>query len=167
MHRRNALTLIALGAVAPTFAMAQERGFGEAAQRYMLDTLEVGGIALATSRIATERARDPWVKKFALYETEEQERVAAILQSLGAQPPSNERLQKQDAVRQLGDLQGTRFEVSFLQAQEEGHEKLLRIQDQFIGGGQNRDLQNVAKLIKGRVQEHIDLIRTIRQQIHA
>ncbi len=110
MQRRKALTLIALGGVSPALAFAQGGGreaggnLDDATRRYMQNTLEIGSVALATSRIAQQRARDPWVRKFASFEISEQEGVAKVFTSLGAQAPAKERTEEQDAVRQLQNL---------------------------------------------------------------
>ncbi len=167
MNRRLMLSMIAMGATVPTLAIAQDRRLGESAERYMRNTLLTGSVALATSQVAEERARNPWVKKFATYEREEQEGLAQILESLGATPARRQEAEQEDAVRRLRDNRGERFEMEYLEAQAEGHQKLLRIQEEYISSGRNDELQNIAKLVRGRVQEHIDLIRTIREQMRA
>jgi putative membrane protein len=172
MHRRNILTLIALGTVIPSAAFGEERRsreerLAETAERYIEDTLAVGGIALATSQLARERANHRWVKKFAEYETAEQEGVASILRSFGGRTPAEAREEGRDAKRDLRGLSGERFDDAYLEAQADGHEHLLRIQNDLIKSGRDEELQNIAKLIRGRVQEHIDLIRTIRDQLRA
>jgi putative membrane protein len=171
MHRRDALTLIALSSFIPSIAFGQERrpsaeGLGETAVKYLHDTLEVGGLSLAASRIALEKAENGWVKRFANYETAEQEGIANIFKTLGGHPPSETGEEHLRTVRDLSALSGERFEAAYLQAQAQGHERLLHIQDAFIATGQDPLLGDVAKLIRGRVEEHIDLIHTIRDEIH-
>ena len=171
MHRRHVLEIIGFSAALPLVssaaALAQQERIGERGQRYMSETLEIGGVALAASRIANERARDRWVKKFAAYEIEEQEGVAAILRSLGAQIPESTRVERQEAVQELRDHHGERFEEAYLRGQEEGHQRLLRVQEEYINGGRNEEVETIAKLVRGRIQEHLDLIRTIRDGLHA
>jgi hypothetical protein len=53
-----------------------------------------------------------------------------------------------------------------MQGQAEGHQKLLRIQEDFIKSAQATVLASIAALIRGRVEEHIDLIQAIRDQMH-
>ncbi len=171
MDRRNALTLIALSSFVPSIAFGQERRLpaeklGETAEKYLHDTLEVGGLSLAVSRIALEKAGNGWVKKFANYETAEQEGIANIFKTLGGQPPSETSEEHLKTVRDLSALSGERFEAAYLQAETQGHERLLHIQDGFIAKGQDPLLGDMAKLIRGRVEEHIDLIHTIRDEIH-
>jgi putative membrane protein len=171
MHRRHALTFMAFSALAPTLVLAQQRqapqdGFAEKAGKYIRDTLQTGSLALATSRIAQEKASTPWVKRFANYERAEQEGLAQVLSPLVSQQPSEEDEERQRILQELNGLSGEKFEQSFMQGQAEGHQKLLHIQDDFIKGAQATVLASIAGLIRGRVEEHIDLIQAIRDQMH-
>jgi predicted outer membrane protein len=171
MHRRHALTFMAFSALAPTLALAQQRqspqdGFAETAGKYIRDTLQVGSLALATSRVAREKASTPWVKRFANYETAEQEGVAHILSPLVSQQPPEDDEERKRILQELNGLSGERFEQSYMQSQAEGHQKLLRVQDDFINAAQATVLASIAALIRGRVEEHIDLIQAIRDQMH-
>ncbi len=168
MQRRSALTLLGLGAIIPAIAYAQERGeskLGAAAEKYIENTLEVGALSLATSQIAQEKAGNPWVKRFANYETAEQEGLAKIFGSLGGRPPAAATEDRLAEVRDLRNLSGERFEETYLNVQRDGHEKLLRIQDNFIKAGEDPMIADMAKLIRGRVEEHIDLIAAIRGEL--
>ena len=172
MHRRSALTVIALGAIVPTIAFGEQQGrserrLGAAADKYLRDTLDAGALALATSRIAQEKASNAWVKRFANYETSEQEGVAAIFSTLGGQPPSEASENLLAQVRDLRGLSGERFEESYLQGQHDGHEHLLHIQDEFIRTGDDPLIADMAKLIRGRVEEHLNLIAAIRGELRA
>jgi hypothetical protein len=171
MHRRHALTFMAFSALAPTLALAQQRqsrqdGFAENAAKYVRDTLQIGSLALATSRVSQEKANTPWVKRFANFETAEQEGVAHILSPLVSQQPSEEDEERKRVLRELNGLSGEKFEQSYMQGQAEGHQKLLRIQDDFIKDAQATVLASIATLIRGRAEEHIDLIQAIRDQMH-
>jgi len=170
MQRRAVLTLIALGSIVPSFALAQrpapqDQKFGQEAEKYFQNTLETGSLSLETSRIAEEKAQNPWVKRFANYETAEQEGVASLFKTLGGQAPSPEAIDRMPQVRELRELSGQRFEEKYLDVQHEGHEKLLRIQDAFIATGQDPLIADMAKLIKGRVEEHLNLIEAVRGQL--
>jgi putative membrane protein len=178
MHRRHALTFMAFSALAPTLALAQQQpqqpqqrqpgqgGFAEIAGKYIRDTLQTGSLAMATSRIAQEKASTPGVKRFANYETAEQEGVAQVLSPLVSQQPSEDDEERKRILQELNGLSGEKFEQSYMQGQADGHQKLLRIQDDFIKTAQTTVLGSVAALIRGRVEEHIDLIQAIRDQMH-
>jgi predicted outer membrane protein len=170
MHRRHALTFMAFSALTPTLVLAQQRqpgqdGFAETAGKYIRDTLQVGSLALATSRIAQDKANAPWVKRFANYETAEQGDIEHILSPLMRQPPAEDE-EQQRTLQELNGLSGEKFEQSYMQGQAEGHQKLLGIQEGFIKVAQATVLASVAVLIRGRVEEHIDLIKVIRDQMH-
>lgn len=116
MQRRSVITLLGASAILPEIAFAQERGgskLGEAARKYLENTLEVGALALATSRIAQEKANNAWVKRFANYETAEQEGVAKIFGALGGRAPAAATEDRQAEVRDLRNLSGERFEEFF------------------------------------------------------
>src|SRR5258706_16005343 len=122
MHRRNILTLIALGTVIPSAVFGQERRsreerLAETAERYIEDTLAVGGIALATSQFARGRAHHRWVKKFAEYERAEQEGGARILRSFGGRTTAGAREEGREAKRDLRGLSGEGFGDTFLGGQ--------------------------------------------------
>jgi putative membrane protein len=172
LDRRHVLSLIALSAVTPTIALAQyrrrsEERLEEIAERYIEDTLALGSIALAASRLAEERGHFRWVKRFARYEIGEQEGVTGILQSFGGRTPAEARAERREMARDLRELRGERFDEAYLDAQADGHQQLLRVQNDFIKTGRDEELQAIAKLIRSRVQEHIDLLRVIREEVRA
>src|SRR5262249_23079310 len=136
------------------------------AARYVRDTLQIGGLALAASRIAQEKANTPWVKRFANFETAEQEGVARVLSPLVSDQPPEEDEERKRTLQELNGLSGEKFEQSYMQAQADGHQKLLRVQDDYIKGSQATVLASIAALIRGRVEEHINLIQAIRDQMH-
>jgi predicted outer membrane protein len=172
MDRRHALSLLAFSTLTPTIALAQSRRrseerLEELAERYIEDTLALGGIALATSRLAEERGHFRWVKRFAEYEIGEQEAVAGILQSFGGRTPAEARAERREVARDLREFRGERFDEAYLDAQTDGHQQLLRVQDDFIKSGRDEELQAIAKLIRSRVREHISLLRVIREEVRA
>lgn len=184
MDRRTSLKvaggvgLTLLTAFAPTLALAQNRNrdrdrdadrprLGEAEERHVRETLELGAVSLETSRLAKERARDVWVKKFAEYETAEQETIAEVLRSLGGRLSQDAREDRRQARRDLRDASGRAFEETYLEVQAEGHEQLLRVQDAYIRSGRDEEHLGIARLARGQIREHIDLIKTIRQQLRA
>jgi putative membrane protein len=171
MHRRSALSLITFSAFIPRLALAQQGGPGDAAlgqhaATYIQSTLQLGGLALATSRVAQKKASNQWVKRFADYEVAEQEGVVAVFSQLMKQQPPERVDEQRQAVDRLNGLPAERFDITFLQDQAEGHQKLLGVQENFIRVGQGTVLGDIASLIRGRVQEHIDLIQVIRDQMH-
>jgi putative membrane protein len=184
MDRRTSLKLAGgvgltlLTAFAPSWTIAQNRDrdrdrdrdrprLGEAEERHIRETLELGAVSLETSRLAKERARDTWVKKFAEYETAEQETIGEVLRSLGAKLSQDAREDRRQARRDLREASGHAFEEAYLEVQAEGHAQLLSVQDAYIRAGKDEQHLGIARLARGQIREHIDLIKTIRQQLKA
>ncbi len=160
------LGLIALGAAIPTSAYAQAKK-GAPELKHITDTLDAGGVSLAVSKVGLQRANAAWVKKFAKYENDEQETVKEILISAGGKPSANAAADQQQAVAALQGLASADFDMAFLKAQLEGHQKLLTIQETFIKSGSDAGQIGQAKLARGQILEHLDLIQTISAQMRA
>jgi putative membrane protein len=177
MNRRNSLKLaggagltLLTATLAPTLLLAQNRDrvdLGETEERHIRETLELGAVSLETAKLAKERARDAWVKKFAEYETAEQETAGEVLRSLGARLSQAAREDRQQVRQDLRGASGRAFEEIFLQLQADGHDQLLRVQDTYIKGGKSPEHLAVARLLRGQIREHIDFIKTLRQQLKA
>ena len=178
MDRRDTLKLaggagvtLLTAALTPTLVLAQrseDHGrLGEAEERHIRETLELGAVSLESSRLAKERARELWVKKFAEYEAAEQETLGELLRSMGAKLSQEARGDRQQIRQDLRVSSGREFEDAYLEVQAKGHGELLRIQEDYIKSGRNEAHLALAKLMRGQVREHIDMIRTIRQQLKA
>ena len=165
MNRRNAITLLSVAAAMPTLAFAKERS--DADQDHAAQTLAVGTVALETSRFAQQKADNAWVKKFAQYEVAEQTTIAEILKSMGATPAKL--TDKQDAmIAKAKDAKaGASFDAGYIADQIEGHNELLKIQETYISKGKNEANVNLAKLARGQIKEHLDLLQTIQKQLKA
>ena len=89
MDRRNALsTLAAVAAGGALYAAARPQisfaaaAMGEAEMKHAKDTMMVGSLSLATSRVALTSATTDKAKQFAKWEVAEQETIADILKSM-------------------------------------------------------------------------------------
>jgi putative membrane protein len=138
---------------------------GEAEMKHTRDTLMAGMVALETSKVALEKARNDQVKQYAQFERDEQEGIAEVLKSMmdpaatSSTMPMPMQLQGEDAamVQKMRGMQtGAEFDRMYVQGQIEGHQKLLRIQEEYIRQGRNREHLNVAKLARGHIKEHIE-----------
>lgn len=185
MHRRHMLAAVATAsagilatsafsrAAAPEAAMPM----GEAEMKHHAETGTVGSLSLATSRVALEKASDAAVKKFAGFETAEQETIADILASMKASPEKAQGALKKptdteveamldapgkDALAALKAKSGADFDKSYVTAQLDGHKKLLVIQEDYLKVGQNREVLDVAKLARGQIKEHIAHLEDIQ-----
>lgn len=187
MNRRHAIrslaagTALVAGALASSGALSQEAmPMGEAEKKHAADTKMVGGLSLATSRVALEKASDAMAKEFAKWEVAEQETIADILKTMesggmkaeGAlHPPSEaevEGMLDAEGKAKLADLQGMdgpAFDKAYVTAQLEGHKKLLAIQEDYLKAGQNREHLSVTKLARGQIKEHIDHLTMMQSKM--
>jgi len=166
MDRRNALTLLAIAVAAPAVAYAKD-SVAEAEKEHAMETLAVGSVALETARIAEDKAQNPWVKKFAKYEVAEQTTIAEILKSMGATPAKLTDKQSEMVAKAKEAKAGPTFDEDFLVGQLNGHRELLKIQETYIGKGKDEAALNLSKLARAQINEHIDLIETIRKDLKA
>ena len=189
MDRRHLLAgLAAAAAAAPALAQTQTapipvspspaptagasgagQGLGQAEQQWLQQTMMAGAVALQTSQIALEKSEDDDVKQFAKFEVDEQKGLAEVLQSMmepsatASTTPPTPQLQGKHAemVQKLQQAKGgDAFDREYIKGQAEGHRELLQIQQSFIQSNpRNREALNVAKLARGRIQEHLELLQ--------
>jgi|SRR4051812_28680119 predicted outer membrane protein len=180
--RRLILAGIAALIATPAFAQAQQ-GAGAALtdedNQYIKRMMPIGSLALATSRVAVQKASDANVKEFARFEVAEQETVADVLKSIQnpgtpngeVRPPSDADVRQnldQQAQASLQKLQsaqsGTDFDREYLRTQMDGHTALLKIQEDYLKSGKNPSLINTAKLARGMIKEHLQLLADIQNK---
>ncbi len=142
-------------------AMQGMMAMGQAEQQYMQRTLMNGTVSLETSKIALDKARNDDVKQFAKFEAEEQQTVAEIIRSMGdpsstastGAMPQGEMAQMVEKLR--GMQAGAEFDRMYVQGQIQGHQELLKVQEEYVRGGQNMHVKHIAMLAAGRIREHI------------
>jgi putative membrane protein len=157
--------LLAVAIAAPTVARAKEAAMGEAEKEHAMQTLAVGTVALETAKIAEDKAQNAWVKKFARYEVAEQTTIAEILKSTGASAPKLTEKQSAVVAKTKEAKPGPSFDVEFLANQLDGHNELLKIQENYIDKGKDEAAVNLSKLARAQIKEHIDLIETIQKEL--
>jgi len=156
----------------------------QAEQQWMQQTMATGMVALETSKVALQKAQDEDLKQFAKFEVDEQQLLSEVLQSLmqpaamagggaanttgsaggsagGANMPQMD-AKDREMVQKLQQASGSAFDKQYYQGQLQGHRELLQIQENFIkSGSRNREAVNVAKLARGHIKEHIELLESI------
>jgi putative membrane protein len=180
--RRTILAALVAAAGHSSFAQTQF-GPGDAGpdEQYIRETLAIGSLSLALSRMAQEKAQTDDVKEFAQLETAEQEALADVLRSLehpgpvdgAVKPPSEAEVEQHLDRRGREKLDkmraapaGTEFDREYLAAQATGHLELLRIQENYLNSGRsNRDVINAAKLTRNVIKEHLQLLADIESEI--
>jgi putative membrane protein len=146
MDRRLVLTGLAAAAATPVLAQTTTQpaptssgttqsgsmpsghmnmAMGEAEMKHMRDTMMAGMVALETSRIALEKARNDQVKQYAQFEKDEQEGIAEVLKSMmdpastSSAMPMPMQLQGEDAamVQKMRGMQaGAEFDRMYVRA---------------------------------------------------
>lgn len=161
----------------------------QADMQHMQQTMQLGLVALETSRIALQKAQNAELKLFAQFEVQEQTTLAEILRSMmdpsataatsggaatqasgttssasGAmQMPADAR----EMVQKLQSAQaGAEFDRQYLQGQMQGHRDLLQTQERYLSSNpQNREHMNVAKMARTQIREHIALLEGMQQKM--
>jgi putative membrane protein len=143
---------------------------GQAEQQYMQRTLMIGTVSLETSKVAQEKARNDDVKQFAKFEAEESQTVAEILRSMGdPSSTSSTQAQPQGEMAQMaeklrGMQAGAEFDRMYVTGQLQAHQELLKVQEEYIRGGQNMHVKHVAMLAAGRIREHIEDLQDLQKR---
>lgn len=174
MDRRTFGTSMLLGAVGlaaagPAAAQGRRMGqmmgaaaMGAPERRQVMETLMIGGVALQSSQVAQQRVERAELRRFAGLEIEENQDVARLLRELtgmGPQPPS---AADRAALERLQRARGGAFESEYITLQLDGHERLLRVQQDYLAQGRNPTHRAVATLASGRIREHISDLRALR-----
>jgi putative membrane protein len=185
--RRTILAALTIAAATSSFAQTEVNKVPGAAigadQAYVRQSLAISSLALAASRLAARKARSDDLKEFAQLEEGEQETLADVLKSLSAQNASlNGRTVKRpgdaDVERDLdqrgrevlerlrSEPAGAEFDRAYMGALATGHLELLRIQETYLDSGNNNaNLVNVAKLARGMIKEHLQLLTDIESEM--
>jgi putative membrane protein len=205
MDRR--IVLAALAAVAAGPAIAQTSGaastaggtttgsarsgssMSQADMQHLQQTMMLGMVALETSKVALEKARNEDLKQFAKFETDEQTTLSEVMRSImdpsataaagavnpgpstSAAAPTGGMTMQMDAkgremVQKLNQASGSEFDREYLQGQMQGHRDLLQVQERYLQSNpQDREHMNVAKMARGMIREHIALLEDIQKKM--
>jgi putative membrane protein len=156
----------------------------QADMQHMQQTLQLGMVALESSRIAMNKVRSEDLKRFANFEVQEQTTLSEVLHSMmepaataatgstGSQStPSNTNMQMDASARDMmqkmqNQQAGSEFDRMYLQAQLQGHRDLLQVQEQYLQSNpQNREHTNVAKMARGHIREHIAMLEEMQKTL--
>lgn len=154
---------------------------GQAEMQHMQQTMQLGMVALESSRIALNKARNEDLKRFANFEVQEQTTLSEVLRSMmdpgatAATGQSGAAMQgamqmdasARDVMQKLeGRQAGAEFDKAYLQAQLQGHRDLLQVQERYLqSNSQNREHMNVARMARGQIREHIALLEAMQKTI--
>lgn len=170
LNRRIALLGLAAGAALTPVALvptASARTFSPSEHTAM--TLMGGTLAKQTSELAQERARHAAVKQFATFEIAEQTAIAQVLTDLPNPPPAPLDADHAAVLKTLQDTPaGPAFDRAYVQAQIQGHEELLMIQQGYLDDTNRRtDGQHIAVLARVSIQQHLSMLRELQRLLAA
>lgn len=169
---------------APAPAMKMDMpitGLSAAARDHIRDTMAVGSLSLLISRIAGAKLKHPMGRQFASFEAAEQDGLADVLKDrmtpgvrpLGTiKPPTdaeaegNLDAEGKAAVEKFRTMpDGPEFEKAYIQAEVDGHKKLLGIQEAYLKVADDEAETAIAKLAKGRIEEHLVILADIQKHL--
>ncbi len=172
MDRRTVLAFATIGPLGASAALAQTKTGRDHELQHAADTLSQGSAALEASRVALERSSNEDVRRFAKFEVDEQETVAAALGGLTEKqhrnaPPAKPKLDQKGTLDKLRSLQGAEFDKAYISDQLSGHQRLLELQERYLEKGQDETVRPVAMLIRGHVKEHLAMLQEIQKRMGA
>ena len=143
-------------ATAQNAASAPAQLAGTDPAKLMMMAHESGAFLLATGRLGMEKATRAEVKRFAQFETNEQEALVGAMKLAGHQPTATQFTgEKARMMEQLTTGSGPAFEQAFLKAQTTGHEEALNVFTAIAQSAAGDPDKIVATLTASRVQEHL------------
>lgn len=178
MDRRHFTALSAMAllpvALAPAAAQmqaqpSQAQGMGSQEARHVTDTLMAGSVSLETSRVAISKASNPMVKRFARFESAEQETIAMVLK--GRANIAENAMPKIEAggkamIDRLHDIKtSAEFDRAYVTGQIEGHQRLLQIQEDYLSNGKDEAHRGIAMLARGHIKEHLSDLDMLRKEM--
>jgi predicted outer membrane protein len=121
------------------------------------------------------------VKQFAEFEIGEQNNLTDILHSFadpaatasttaGAQSSAStaSELSQDDsaAMERLSKAQGgAAFDRDYVSLQIQGHQRLLKLQENQLQRSGSREMTNIAKLAQGQIKEHLVMLELIQKEL--
>ena len=148
--------LLARAGWAQNAASAPAQLAGTDPAKLMMMAHEGGAFLLATGRLGMQKATRAEVKRFAQFETNEQEAMVRAMQLAGHQPTAPQFSgEKARMLEQLNTASGPAFEQAFLKAQTTGHEEALNVFSALAVSTAGNPDKIVATLASSRVQEHL------------
>jgi predicted outer membrane protein len=134
---------------------------------YTSRALMIGMVALETSKVAADKAEDAMVKEFAQLEIGEQTAIATVLSATEAGKGLPALSDADNAkIQELTDMQaGPDFDKAYVDAQIEGHNKLLEVQKMLSGESTPTVEVITAKLAEQAVTSHIVMLNHIKEQM--
>ncbi|KLK94283.1 hypothetical protein AA309_04840 [Microvirga vignae] len=160
---------------------AQGQQQSQADRQYIQQALALSTVSLQQSNFALSKAQNPRLKQFAEFEIGEQNNLTDILHTFadpaatasttsGAQASASTapELSQEDsaAMERLSKAQpGAAFDRDYVTLQIQGHQKLLKLQEDQLKSSGSREMTNIAKLARGQIREHLAMLEIIQREL--
>jgi putative membrane protein len=152
----------------------------QADMQHMQQTMQLGMVALESSRMAISKIRNDDLKRFANFEVQEQTTLSEVLSSMmdpvataatgqASSQSGQSAMQMDPSARDMmqkmqNQQAGAEFDKMYLEAQLQGHRDLLQVQERYLQSNpQNREHMNVAKMARGHIREHIAMLEEMQK----
>jgi predicted outer membrane protein len=178
LGRRSLLVGLAIGILVPA-AGAQENASTIDAD-FVNQTRAISALSLLASREGISHIHITQIKAFANAEAVEQETTWKVLRSLsdsGAEDnsasPSNSELERhlvplaQQLLQNLRNTDGTGFVREYFLLEVNVHQQLLRVQEDYLRLGSNKNYRSISSLIDVLVREHLIYLDDIKNNVDA
>lgn len=160
MDRRTLIQASLAASLFPAAALAQtSANMPTPETRHAAETLEAGTVSLETSKAALAKSADAALKRFAEFEVAEQETIAKVVKAASKMPEGNPPKLGTEAQSTIDKLKampaGKEFDMAYFKGQMDGHTKLLKIQETYLGAGKDPTHRAIAMLAMGHIKEHL------------
>ena len=167
----GALSLSAAALVLAAPAVSQAAAASPADQAFVTQAAQGGMAEVADGKLALSHSSDANVKAFASKMIADHDKANAKLESIaradGFALPASVGAENATMKAALVKLHGKTFDTSYLQGQQQGHEKMEQVMRTEIASGKNAALVTFAKQTLPTVESHLSLAKADMQHVEA
>ncbi len=140
---------------------------GQAEMQHMQQTLQIGSVALETSRLAQQKARNENLKQFAGFEVAEQTTIAQVLTDEPDPPAAVLDPAHQAMLQRLVAASDPAFDREYVLGQLQGHQELFQIQQAFLQNqpSMGTDAVHIAMLARTTIQMHLVMLQELQRVV--
>jgi putative membrane protein len=134
--------------------------------RTVIHQLAIGNAAeIELGKLAQQKAHNQQVKGFAQAMVRDHDaagkRLADLAKAAGLPLPSGFDDEHRALREHLGKLTGAAFDVAYIQAQVQDHQKTLQLLEHEIGSGQDQALRDFAANTLPKIHEHLQMAQNL------
>lgn len=164
-----AVVVCGLAVLGTRFAAADDSAAPANDQDFVAKAAVGGSTEVALGKMALDRATDPEVKKFAQRMIADHTAANQELLTLAARKqmavPRAIDAKHQQAVNDLGRLQGSEFDKAYMKQMVKDHEETVSLFKGESSRGQDADLKAVASKLLPRLEDHLKMARHLGDQV--